>query len=482
MKKILALLFVTTFFTSNVVFAAVVPKMIDGMSENDFILNEMLPNPSVYLYGVDSNGFPILLMNFSLTIPVYAIDDNPWLRLFQAAGRIAPTFHKKVKSLKNITLYLKLNPSKETADGKKFYYKIVKLQCDEEDQGLKYHDTSEWRLHAEGGYSQGGGSGKGTIDRNMIREINYESKLPIRNYSGVGSDTLKITLKRGRKYPIRAGHMNISMVVTAIPYYKNPPLNYCALRCNGCNYDFVKDYMTDINPECPCTEIIRKIYFTKIYRDNSMMNYYELNPYRTAGVILDSEVIMGNRINGCPILAFQRTTTERICKDLNKYPCDPCPASTANVAPAQKGPDCAQGATAASTTTAPPDRVCGSPHTEINDLINKTVSRCDSYGMILDDGQFMYDNIFKKQLPNTESVSPAADNSVNATINAVTPTATSGTSATDNPSALKMAPGSNEDRMAIPKNTGIKTKCDKCKKNNKCNKRTKCNKCTKRHN
>lgn len=479
MKKILALLFVVVFFTSNVVFSAVVPKRIDGMSENDFILNEMMPNPSVYLYGVDSNGFPILLMNFSLTIPVYAIDDNPWLRWFQAAGRVAPTFHKKVKSLKNITLYLKLNPSKETADGKKFYYKIVKLQCDEEDQGLKYHDTSEWRLHAEGGYSQGGGSGKGTIDRNMIREINYESKLPIRNYSGVGSDTLKITLKRGRKYPIRAGHMNISMVVTAIPYYKNPPLNYCSLKCNQCNYDFVKDYMTETNPECPCTPVIRKIYFTKIYRDNSIMNYYELNPYRTASVILDSEVIMGNRINGCPILAFQRTTTQRICKDLNKCPCDPCPVSGSATIP--NSPDCAKGATAAASTTTPPDRVCGSPHTEINDLINTTVSRCDSYGMILDDGQFMYDNIFKKQLPNTESVSPAADNSVNATINAVTPTTTSGTSAaTPEPNLnLNATSETGKDKGNNPKKIKQKPKCNK---NNKCNKRTKCNKCTKRHN
>lgn len=478
MKKILSLLLLTIFLTSNTVFAAAVPKRLDGMSENDFILNEMLPNPSVYLYGVDSNGFPILLMNFSLTIPIYAIDDNPLLSWFQYAGRFAPTFHKKVKSLKNITLYLKLNPSIETADGKKFYYKILKLQCDQEDQGLQYKDISEWKLRGEGGYSQGGGNISGSVDRNMIREINYQSKLPIRDYSGVGSDTLKIMLKRGRKYPIRAGHINISMVVTAIPYYKTPPLNYCALKCNECNYDFVQDFMTGTNSGCPCTPVIRKIYFTKIYRDNSMMNYYELNPYRTAGVILDSEVIMGNRINGCPILAYQRTTTQRICKDLNKCPCDPCPTATTNVTPVPKSSDCTNGATAAANTTTPPDRVCGSPHTEINDLINTTVSRCDSYGMILDDGQFMYDNIFKKQLPNTESVSPAADNSVNATINAVTPTATSGASPADT-STVKAAPGFGENRMANPENKNIKPKCNKYTKPNKCNK---FNKCIMRHN
>lgn len=405
MKKFLLILAII-FLTVNVVFAKAVPEKIDGMSENDFILNEMLPNPSVYLYGVDSNGFPILLVNFNLTIPVYAIDDNPLLAWFQYAGRFAPTFHKKVKSLKNITLYLKLNPSAESSDGKYFYYKIVKLQCDEEDQGLQYHDTSEWKLHGEAAYSQGGGSAKGSVDRNMMREINYLSKLPIRNYSGVGSDTLKIVLKRGRKYPIRAGHLNISMVVSAIPYYKNPPLNYCSLKCNCCNYDFVKDYMVETTPQKPCTALIRKIYFSKMYRDNSIMNYYEITPYNNPhNVTIDSEVVMGNRINGCSILDFCLTTTTKTCKDLNK-------SVAGKVCKLPKS----RAAAPASAGNSENKEACGDKNTAEDNCVR--VKRCyeTSYGLILDDGQFMYDNIFKKQLPNTESVSESDDDSANKSI------------------------------------------------------------------
>ncbi len=403
MKKNLLLLLLVVFLTPNVVFAKATPIKINGMVENDFILDAMLPNPSVYLYGVDSNGFPILLMNFSLTIPVFALDDNPLLKPFQFLGRFAPTFHKKTKSLKSIALYLKLNESKESADGKKFYYKITKLQCDEENQGLQYHDTSEWRLKGDASYNQGGGSASGSVERNMKREIEYLSKLPIRNYSGVGSDTLKVTLKRGRKYPIRAGHMNISMVVAAIPYYKNPPLNYCSLKCNCCNYDFVKDFMMDTNPEAPCTPVIRKIYFSKIYSDNSIMNYYEVSPNNNPnGLILDSEVIMGNRINGCPVLEFCKNTTTKTCKNMNKN----VSGTACNAVNDKKA---AKAETAASAV------VCGDKNESEDNCIQS--KRCieNSYGLILDDGQFMYDNIFKKQLPNTESVSPSGDESVNAT-------------------------------------------------------------------
>lgn len=411
MKKIVAVLLLVIFFAPDLVFAKATPRKISGMVENDFILDTMLPNPSVYLYGVDSNGFPILLINFSLTIPVFALDDNPLLRPFQFLGRFAPTFHKKTKSLKSIALYLKLNESKESADGKKFYYKITKLQCDQEDQGLKYKDTSEWKLHGEGSYSQSGGNAKGTIDRNMAREINYESRLPIRDYSGVGSDTLKIILKRGRKYPIRAGHMNISMVVTAIPYYKNPPLNYCSLKCNCCNYDFVKDFMVDTNPEAPCTPVIRKIYFSKIYSDNSIMNYYEVSPSNNPnGLILDSEVVMGNRINGCPILDFCKITTTKSCKNKNKSV-----SADTELCNKLSGKTKATEANAGNVSLNS-DNVCGDRNISEDNCIQ--TKRCieNSYGLILDDGNFMYDNIFKKQLPNTESVSECDDESLNKSI------------------------------------------------------------------
>lgn len=406
MKNFLVLVLLIVFLTPNAVFAKATPVKRDGMTENDYILDEMLPNPSIYLYGVDSNGFPLLLMNFSLTIPIFAIDDNPLLRPFQFLGRFAPTFHKKTKSLKSITMYLKIKQSPESADGKLFYYKIIKLQCDQEQQNIDYKDNSEWKLHVEGGYTQGGGSGKGSVDRNMAREMKYLSKLPIRDYSGVGSDTLKIMLKRGRKYPIRAGHMNVSMVVAAIPYYKNPPLSYCGLRCNNGKYDFVRDFMTVTNPENPCVPTIRKVYFGKTYTDNSIMNYYEVTPENNPNkLLLESEVVMGNRINGCPILSSYTTTTAKIFKNLNKTPSDPC-------------------CKANSTDKTTPERACKETQTLIDDCATTTRSVEDSYGLILNDNQFMYDNIFTKQLQNTESVSTSGSTTTStSTTKASTPAA-----------------------------------------------------------
>lgn len=400
MKKFMIFLVLAIFLLPSAVFAKPTPVKIDGKSENAFILDQMLPNPSVYLYGLDSNGFPILLMNFSLTIPVFALDDNPLLRPFEFLGRFAPTFHKKTKSLKSITFYLKINESKESADGKHFYYKIVKLQCDQESQGIQYQDFSEWKLHGEGSYTyMDSASAKATVDRNMSRRMDYLSKLPIKDYSGVGSDTLKIILKRGRKYPIPAGHINISMVVAAIPYYRNPPLSYCSLKCNTCNYDFLKDFMTSTNPEAPCTPIIRKIYFSKTYTDNSMMNYYEITPDNNPEhLIIDSEVVMGNRINGCPILLFQRNTTIKTCQDLNRKPANPCKCCTSKPDDKPKPDEKPKAA-----------NPCGSEKTLVDNWSTVTRTNEDSYGLILNDDAFMYNNIFTKQLPNTESVSPAAD-------------------------------------------------------------------------
>lgn len=394
MKKVVALFILIFLLCHSMVFARSTPKIIDGKNENDFILDQMLPNPSVYLYGVDSNGFPLLLMNFSLTIPIFALDDNPLLRPFQILGRYAPTFHKKVKSLKSITLYLKMNQSKESSDGKYFYYKIVKLQCDAEDQDITYKDLSKWILQGKATYSNQGAGGEASVTREMQRQMDYISKLPIRNYSGVGSDTLKIILKRGKKYPIKAGHMNISMIVAALPYYKNPNLSYCGLKCNACKYDFVKDFMTDTNPKDPCATGIRKIYFGKIYTDNSIMNYYEISPnHNPNNIIIDSEVIMGNRINGCPTLVLGRTRTASTFKEKQKVPPDKCCPPSAASEEQIKSNKCETG------------------NSVENNCIQTTINLEDNQGMILRDDQFMYDNIFEKQLPNTESVTPGEDSS-----------------------------------------------------------------------
>lgn len=293
MKKIFILLICLVAFCSSNTFAAPVPEKIDGMTKNDFLLNRvMLPNPNIYLYGTDSNGFPILLMNFSSTIPFYAIEDN--YKIFPKLGRYIPFFLKKISSLKFYSIYLTIEPSCDSLQGKNFHYKILKLQCKEVSQGIGYEDTDKLTTRVEPKYKEASG---GFVQSENERKRYYASQIPIITYSGVGSNMLQIMLKRGKKFPIPAGHIDVSMVVMAIPDYSTP-LTYDVLKGNcPCKYDFVKDFMDYINPCCNCNHEIRRIYFAKTYLDSRVKNYYGLDIKNNPNICLSSEVIMSNRIN-----------------------------------------------------------------------------------------------------------------------------------------------------------------------------------------
>lgn len=314
MKNFLIFLACILLLSPQAVFAKKFPQYIDGKAENDFILDEMLPNPAVYLYGTDSNGYPLLLMDFSLTIPIYAIDDNPLLKPFQKMALYAPFFHKKIKSLKYANLYLKIEPTINAQSGKNFYYKILKLKCDSRAQKIGYVDENTLDITLEPEYN---GMKGGHISDIFKRTTTYASELPIITYSGVGSDILKIMLKRGKKYKIPCGHIDSSMVVLAIPDYC-PPLNYKDTSGNQDNQVYVRDFMDAIeNSNCPCQEqhSIRKINFAKYYWDNSILNYYELTPCHNPNcVVLSSEVIRGNRINQVPISSENNVSFEIIKK------------------------------------------------------------------------------------------------------------------------------------------------------------------------
>lgn len=293
MKKCLIMFACFVLFSSCNGFCAPVPEKIDGMTKNDFLLNRvMLPNPNVYLYGTDSNGFPILLMNFSSTIPFYAIEDN--YKIFPLLGRYIPFFLKKTSSLKFYSLYLTIEPSCDSVQGKNFHYKILKLECKEVSQGIGYEDTDKLTTKVEPKYKEGS---SGFVQSENERKRYYASQVPIITYSGVGSNMLQIMLKRGKKFPIPAGHIDVSMVVMAIPEY-NPPLTYDVLKGNcPCKYDFVKDFMDYVDASCYCNHGIRRIYFAKTYLDSRVKNYYGLDIKNNPDICLGSEVIMGNRIN-----------------------------------------------------------------------------------------------------------------------------------------------------------------------------------------
>lgn len=301
MKKALALL-LFAFLLPISVFAREIPEKIDGMTKNDFLLNRvMLPNPNVYLYGTDSNGFPILLMNFSSTIPFYGIEDN--YKIFPWLGRYIPFFLKKTSSLKFYSLYLTIEPSCGSPECKNFRYKILKLQCKEVSQNIGHIDTDKLTTHFAPKYKE---ADVGYMQSENERKSFYAGQFPIITYSGTGSNMLQIMLKRGKKFPIPAGHIDVSMVVIAIPSYA-PPLTYDVLKGNcGCKYDFVKDFMDYVNPCCPCTHEIRNISFAKTYLDSRIKNYYGLDPKNNPDICLSSEVIMGNRINH---IAEKKTTT-----------------------------------------------------------------------------------------------------------------------------------------------------------------------------
>lgn len=307
MKKFVTLLLFVFLLSSNV-FAREIPKKIDGMTKNDFLLNRvMLPNPNIYLYGTDSNGFPILLMNFSSTIPFYGIEDN--YKIFPWLGRYIPFFLKKTSSLKFYSLYLTIEPSCDSPEGKNFYYKILKLQCREVSQTIGHEDTDKLTTKFEPDYK---GQKAGFIQSENERKRYYASQYPIITYSGTGSNMLQIMLKRGKKFPIPAGHIDVSMVVMAIPSY-NPPLTYDTLKGNcGCKYDFVKDFIDYIDADCYCNHGVKRVNFAKTYLDSRIKNYYGLDPKNNPDICLGSEVIMGSRINQVVTKTFNTKTITNI--------------------------------------------------------------------------------------------------------------------------------------------------------------------------
>ncbi len=274
-KKLTFLLLFLFFILATPAYAR--QRMVSGVIENDFLLDSMLPNPVVYLYGTDSNGYPLLLMNFSATIPFYGI--QPLRRFY--------IFRKKVSSLRFLSLYLKLYPTENPSCRKNFYYKIVKIKCDEESQPITYKDSNEFKVHFEPTYKE---VKPGYIEDTYKTQSDYISKLPIIAYSGVGSDTMKIMLRRGKKYPIPAGHVNVAMAVVAVPSY-SPPVTYNTIRCNDYVQDFLDAKDSDNNPHTK----IRTISFGKIYSDNKIKGYYEINPKNNPHkMILDSAVIPGS--------------------------------------------------------------------------------------------------------------------------------------------------------------------------------------------
>lgn len=290
MKKLFALFCLFCMISQSAV-AKYSPPKIYGMQENDFILDQMLPNPVVYLYGKDSNGYPILLMNFSATIPFYGIKPDRKRLKFLTRFDYMPFRRKKISSLKFVAMYLKIVSSNNSNVAQNYYYKILKITCEEKSQTIKYEDENKLTVKIEPEYS---GMKGGSITDEFRRKANYDSTLPIITYSGVGSDTLKIMLKKGRKYPIPAGHVNVSMVVLAVPYY-NPPLNYCTIPLQN----FVCDFMNQKNKDWDKEFKIRSIVFGKAYTDNKMRGYYEATPESNPnGLFLDSEIVVGSKQNG----------------------------------------------------------------------------------------------------------------------------------------------------------------------------------------
>lgn len=275
MRKISALFILSIFLFTPKAFA-IPPVKIDNMLESDYLLDEMLPNPVVYLYGTDSNGFPILLMNFSATIPFYGIRKNP-----------RALIRKRMSWLKFAKLRLKIEPTENPKCCKNFYYKILKIQCYAFSQKIDYVDRNTFTGEFKPTYKS---AEMGSIKDEAFLQANYYSKIPIISYSGVGSDTLKIMLRRGKKYPIPSGRVDVAMVVLAVPFY-TVPLKYDTLD----KYDYVQDFLDSKEYECDKNIKIRSIYFRKAYSDNYMRTEYEVDRYNNPrGMILDSQVILGS--------------------------------------------------------------------------------------------------------------------------------------------------------------------------------------------
>lgn len=159
---------------------------------------ELLPNPVVYLYGQSTSDDPILLMVFSSTIPV------EWLN------------GQKTTNLDSIVLKLKV-PEQHG-----YYYKILKISADQILQNVAYSKSStiSSKLSGEGTFSPQGGGGSGKLAGEVAHAFNhskaYNSLDPIITYSGVGSDTLSLMLRRGQEFPIPNGRINVYMIVRAI--------------------------------------------------------------------------------------------------------------------------------------------------------------------------------------------------------------------------------------------------------------------------
>lgn len=158
---------------------------------------DILPNPIVYLYGKNTFDDPILLMTFSSTIPV------EWLN------------GEKSSNLDSATLKLKIS----TSHG--YFYKILKISADQILQTVATSTSSTLQSHVQGsGEFTGGGGGKGSLMGELTHTFNkskaYDRMQPIITYSGVGSDTLTLMLKRGEEYPIPNGRINVYMLVRAI--------------------------------------------------------------------------------------------------------------------------------------------------------------------------------------------------------------------------------------------------------------------------
>ncbi len=159
---------------------------------------EILPNPVIYLYGKNTYDDPILLMVFSSTIP------EEWLN------------GQKSSDLDSVVL--KLNIPWQHG----YFYKILKISADQILQTVAYSTSSTLQSSLEGqgqfAPAGGGGSGslKGRIEHTFNKSKAYDTIKPIITYSGVGSDTLTLMLKRGEEYPIPNGRINVYMLVRAI--------------------------------------------------------------------------------------------------------------------------------------------------------------------------------------------------------------------------------------------------------------------------
>lgn len=160
--------------------------------------SEILPNPVIYLYGKNTYDDPILLMVFSSTIP------EEWLN------------GQKSSDLDSVVLKLHM-PWQHG-----YFYKILKISAEQILQTVAYSTSSTLQssLEAQGQFAPSGGGGSGSLTGKIEHTFNkskaYDTIIPIITYSGVGSDTVTIMLKRGEEYPIPNGRINVYMLVRAI--------------------------------------------------------------------------------------------------------------------------------------------------------------------------------------------------------------------------------------------------------------------------